>query len=962
MSAAFIFATVLKKISTIHTRLAAMILLLLSFFCGFVIHAQLGPYAFEKYAIKDKIKTAPAYYIVRIKENCPPAVKSFISLEAKRILYKNIFVIAENVLQKVDDIFIEDKAVAADKWKLSPAAEIIFETKKKQQPFTFYIQTTGSDAIEKLLLKYPALKEKKFSWLRPQHIISIVCSRADIENIFLPNAAITFIDAIVVNHTTELGTPGFDLSANKLNLVQHFYPDITGLGQHVSIKEDYYDTTDIDLKGRLLNSPLASTNVTNHANFMATIIAGAGNSVYYAKGAAWQAGISSASFQQILPDADDYYIQQNISVQNHSYGAGIDNNYGLNALAFDKSVETNPSLLHVFSSGNSGTDAGTEGLYKNIPGYANLTGNFKMAKNIITVGATDSARRLVPLSSCGPAYDGRLKPEIVAFQQNGTSEAAALVSGTVLLMQQYYKQLHQSKLPAALAKAILINTADDMYTAGPDFKTGFGNMNALAAMDLIKANNIFTATVTGGTQQTFNIDVPANTVQLKVTLAWNDVAASPAAPTALVNDVDVEITSTSAGNVWQPWVLNHFPHADSLAMPALRKRDSLNNAEMITIDSPAAGSYKIIVRGYHIPAGSQQCFIALSMDTLKSFRWTRFAKNDFAEAGTQTMIRWQTNFTGNGTDAYSLGDNIWQPISTTTDLTKNYLYWNVPDTIVQAVLRMQINDSYYYSDTFLISKLLAPTTGYICGDSILIYWNKLKNIERYQLYQLGDKYMETFASVMDTMAVLAKNKLPYPFIAVAPVVSNGMVAQKSYAFDYSKQAAGCYISSFYTSRQSNLALLNLTLGTLANVAAVEFEKKEKRGYVTVVSPLLAAGVLQFTAMYGPLTKGINYFRAKITLINGQVIYSTPEAVLYTAPGEYVLFPVPVKSNAALTLLCSAPQNEAFVLHDAAGRTVLQQKIIAVKNNISTSHLQAGIYFYRILKNSNVVFTGRLIIL
>ena len=41
------------------------------------------------------------------------------------------------------------------------------------------------------------------------------------------------------------------------------------------------------------------------------------------------------------------------------------------------------------------------------------------------------------------------------------------------------------------------------------------------------------------------LSVPANTAQLKVTLYWNDPAAAVFASQALVNDLDLEITSPS---------------------------------------------------------------------------------------------------------------------------------------------------------------------------------------------------------------------------------------------------------------------------------------------------------------------------------------------------------------------------------------------------------------------------------
>jgi hypothetical protein len=68
------------------------------------------------------------------------------------------------------------------------------------------------------------------------------------------------------------------------------------------------------------------------------------------------------------------------------------------------------------SAGNVGESFATDGKYANIPGYANLTGNFKMAKNIITVGAIDPKENIPPQSSAGPLYDGRIAPQLTAAQ------------------------------------------------------------------------------------------------------------------------------------------------------------------------------------------------------------------------------------------------------------------------------------------------------------------------------------------------------------------------------------------------------------------------------------------------------------------------------------------------------------------------------------------------------------------
>jgi hypothetical protein len=116
---------------------------------------------------------------------------------------------------------------------------------------------------------------------------------------------------------------------------------------------------------------------------MATISAGGGNTWYATKGAAWGSKIVSSSFSNLLPDANSFFQQYGVTVQNHSYGTAIENYYGPEAVAYDLQVANNPSQLHVFSSGNSGQLASTAGTYNGISGFANLTGNLKWQKILL---------------------------------------------------------------------------------------------------------------------------------------------------------------------------------------------------------------------------------------------------------------------------------------------------------------------------------------------------------------------------------------------------------------------------------------------------------------------------------------------------------------------------------------------------------------------------------------------------
>ncbi len=919
----------------------------------------------QKFSLPQRQAGKGKYCLIQLKGTASQECKNSLTTHAIRQFSATLFIADTAIMQTPickNNPLVKILPVN-DNWKLSPQAEkMILDLKDNQQLSNFQMLYTSAGFPDENVLKNGRIPKQNITIFADRKIISVACTLPQLQQFFLSRQEIVFID-LALHPVEELGTPGFDLTANALNIVHSRYPFINGQGQHVSIKEDYYDTADIDIKGRYDTSPLASPDITNHANFMATIIAGAGNSANYALGAANQAMVSSSSFKEVLPDADSAYLQNHITVQNHSYGTLPDNSYGMAAQAFDKSANNNPNLLHVFSSGNSGDKTSTSGNYNGVAAYANLTGNFKMAKNIITVGAVDSFGNVVPLSSKGPAYDGRIKPDIVAFQKNGTSEAAALVSGTVLLLQQYYKVLHKdSSLSSSLAKAIVINTANDVGTPGPDYTSGFGNLDASKAMDLLRDGHFLKGEVGQGQENIFSLAVPKGISLLKITLVWNDTAATPQAPKALVNDVDLEVADPSANVTWQPWVLNSFANANSLGLPAIRKKDSLNNVEQVTIDNPVEGNYEVRIKGYNLPAGKQKYDVAYSFDRIASFHWNAPQKTDLAVANAPLLLRWQTSFNATGKIEYTAGNsNVWQSISGDVQLQKDTFYWQVPDTISTAVVRMKIGSNYFYTDTFIITTLLKPSTGFICGDSVLTYWNKLKNVNRYQLYQLGSKYMEPFLVVADTSVVLAKSDLKGIYITVAPFVNAGIVGTKSYALNYTLQGTGCYIDAFYITANDSVAALNLSLGTLVNISSIQIEKLGVNSYLPVAN-ITSPNQLQYVFLYAPLTPGITYFRAKITLKNGQVIYSKPEAAFYTAPGNYLLLPNPATRGSSITLLTSITNGATILLKDITGSTVLQQRIISSPQQISTATLQTGQYFYFIYKNNLKVGAGKILVL
>ena len=842
-------------------------------------------------------------------------------------------------------------AQVIDSSKLSPGLSNEMKTKKASDKLLLEITIRNNNIPAEIYrLIYQAQKifeSSSFSVFR------LVVALEDISTVFLKLPGIIFIEKGNRVPKEELQVGTLDLSVNKINLAHRNFSLTNGDGVVVSVKENKPDTTDIDFKGRFLSTHLSSTTVNSHASIMSTMIAGGGNSWHLGKGAAWGSTISSSGFAILMPDANNAYQQYNISVQNHSYGVGVESYYGADAAAYDASAISNPSLLHIFSSGNSGTSAAGTGIYAGLNGVANLTGSFKMAKNILTVGATDSFFNVAALSSKGPAHDGRVKPELVAFGEDGSSGAAALVSGTSLLLQHLFKQINGVLPPNSLVKSILINSADDAGNAEIDYKNGFGSLNANNALKILQTNKFFSGTVSNSSTQSFTIAVPAGIKKLKATLVWNDPAAAPNSSKALVNDLDLEVKEISSGQSWLPWVLNPFPHGDSLSQLAKRKRDTLNNIEQVTIVNPVPGNYELKVMGYDVASASQNFHIAWQFDSVDKFEWQFPTKNDFIFPSVNNTIRWQSSFANaNGVLEYNTGGNSWQPIQNSIDLGTGYYNWNVPSATSIGLLRMTIGSNVFISDTFTIASRTTTRVGFNCPDSFLFNWNKLPGIANYTVYKLGNKYIEPITVTADTFLLLAKATNPSLHYAVAPIIGT-REGVKSYTFNYTTQGVECYFRSFLALLVGNSTQLTVSLGTLYNVNRVILEKFDGVDYVQlqqIINP--SSTLLNFTDAL--LKKGLNVYRVTLQLAGGRLIYSSIETVYYFNGVEFIVYPNPANQYAPITIL-SDNQFEPATLQviNMLGRKIYEMKLNDLSNQLPAGRLSKGLHLLRIIRKGQI---------
>ena len=549
--------------------------------------------------------------------------------------------------------------------------------------------------------------------------------------------------------------------ANGLDTQTTAGRNYTGAGIGVLVRDDGIVGPHIDFQGRI-NNDFASGSGQNHGDGVAGIMTGAGNLNPTMRGMAAGADLYIVNYASSFLDTSTQALINSGTVQitNSSYGDGCNDGYTTRSQTVDQQIQDTPSLLHVFSAGNSGTSNCGYGAGS---GWGNITGGHKQGKNVIATANVFFDGSLVNSSSRGPAHDGRIKPDIAANGQNqnstrennqyqsfgGTSGAAPGIAGISAQLYEVFGDVNAGALPqSALIKATLLNTASDYGNVGPDYKFGWGIVNGLRAAKLIEDGRHLNATVAQGVSNNHSINVPAGTTQVRFMVYWSDVAASPGASPALVNDLDLVVTDPSNG-MHLPWTLDPTPNATTLNLPATNGIDHLNNMEQVLLNSPAAGNYDIEISGFNVPVGPQEYFVVYEIISEK-LTVTYPNGSEAFQPFVAESIHWDAvNTTGNFDLEYS-SDNggSWNAITTVNASLRNYA-WTIPNLIGgDFLIRISSGGDQDQSDAnFDIARVpTVLTIAQVCPTEAELQWNAITDAESYDVYTLGDKYMDLVGS------------------------------------------------------------------------------------------------------------------------------------------------------------------------------------------------------------------------
>lgn len=328
-------------------------------------------------------------------------------------------------------------------------------------------------------------------------------------------------------------------------------------------------------------------------------------------------------------------------IQTMSWGSKLSNmQYYFNSM--DDFMYKHQDFVILFAAGNYGAD--------NV-GKTTITRQANL-KNAVSVGATESGDigNIAYFSSMGPAYDGRIKPEIVApgyfldsakssgkpvgdgketcevMGMAGTSMATPAVAGAAALIRQYfrddkfwsktcnkdYDNCKKFRPSGVLIKALLlhsgqpmstykgINSGDDMNLGmPPDNVQGYGRVQLTNVLPVPGESSDFDLfildkeTIEDGEEILIIVDLPDSAPPLKVTLVWYDPAPDGKPSKALIHDLDL-IVQSSEGKKY--------------GGNGERDGDEVNVNEQVYVQSPPKGAWKVTVKADALPVSGKQKF------------------------------------------------------------------------------------------------------------------------------------------------------------------------------------------------------------------------------------------------------------------------------------------------------------------------------------------------------------------
>ncbi len=570
-----------------------------------------------------------------------------------------------------------------------------------------------------------------------------------------------------------------------------------GSGVSVAVNDDGFVGPHIDFTGRLEQSNVANDFTGDHGDMVAGILGGAGNLNPIYEGMAKGAKMHIRQYSGSLPGTVQLHRDSGVVLFSSSYSDGCNAGYTTLTRQVDLEIRLNPSLIQVFSAGNTGSlNCG----YGAGPGWGNITGGHKQGKNVIATANLLNNGNIVNSSSRGPANDGRIKPDISANGNgqmstdpnnvyafgSGTSAAAPGVAGVLAQLYQAYRELNNQEDPnSGLLKGILLNTAEDYGNEGPDFTFGWGRLNAYKAVKVLEEKRYIDSSISHGETHLYQLNIPENVKEVKVMAYWMDREAFPSASKALVNDLDLKLLTSDTA--YFPWVLNTTPNPSSLSSTALKGEDHLNNMEQVSIVNPSKNTYEIEVFGYNVPFSGQKYFLIYEF-IYDEITITYPIGGEGLHPFDVEFIHWDASPDTIPFDIEYSSDNglTWNYIGDAS-ADKRMKIWQVPNQQMDEVkIKVSRGITEDQSDEYFT---IIKDPDYLSVDSIClcyvtITWDPVPGAVQYEVMVLGDKFMDSIAVTKDTYYRIPKNYNEDFWYTVRAINKSGIKGKRQVAKYY----------------------------------------------------------------------------------------------------------------------------------------------------------------------------------
>lgn len=309
-------------------------------------------------------------------------------------------------------------------------------------------------------------------------------------------------------------------------------------------------------------------------------------------------------------------------IQSNSWGSGVNRRYTAPSAEMDDSILRHGVLVFQSQSNRGNPDSRPEAWAKNAISVGGINGHGTLDRSDDTWAGG---------ASTGPAIDGRIKPDLVLFNDGilttsdegtathapftGTSAATPAVAGHAGIMVEMWRAglfhggdplaVPADRPSVAMARAIMINfaepyafthTADDLGR----YRQGWGTPDLVNMWARAPRTAVFDGTqpLAEGEAWVRTFTVNPGEARAAFSLAWTDPAALPFADRTAINDLDLRAVSPSGA----VYLGNAGLHDGNDSTPGSRggNADRANTIENVFIAQPEPGTWQVEVVAHRV--------------------------------------------------------------------------------------------------------------------------------------------------------------------------------------------------------------------------------------------------------------------------------------------------------------------------------------------------------------------------